>query len=80
LNLDSNINITRIKAVYNAFEELRNEIVFVGGSTVSLYADREVVEARPTNDIDVIVEIISYRERTLLEEKLRKKGFVNDLA
>jgi hypothetical protein len=65
--------------VYNAFEELRDEIVFVGGATVSLYTDREIVEPRPTDDIDVIIEIISYRERAALEEKLRDKGFAHDV-
>lgn len=79
MNLDSHTNITRIKAVYNAFEELRDEVVFVGGATVSLYADREVVEPRPTDDIDVIIEIISYGERAAMEEKLRAKGFAHDV-
>ena len=33
-------NITRIKAVSNALEDLKDLVVFVGGATVSLYADR----------------------------------------
>lgn len=47
----------------NALQELRDQVVFVGGSTVSLYADRPVLEIRPTDDIDVIVEILNYRQR-----------------
>lgn len=33
-------NVVRIKVVYDALEELGREVVFVGGATVSLYADR----------------------------------------
>jgi hypothetical protein len=40
-------SITRIKVVYDAPEELANEVVFVGGVTVALYADRPSGEARP---------------------------------
>lgn len=43
-------NIIRIKAVYNALEELENDVVFVGGATVALYADRPASEVRPTDD------------------------------
>lgn len=65
--------------MYNALAELRDEVVFVGGAAVSLYADREVQEPRPTDDIDVIVEVVSYNERAALDEKLRARGFINDV-
>ncbi|RYZ91087.1 MAG: hypothetical protein EOP04_01805 [Proteobacteria bacterium] len=71
-------NITRIKAVYNALEELGPEVVFVGGATVSLYADRPTGETRPTDDVDILVELLQYNGYATLEEKLRRKGFVND--
>lgn len=77
--MELNPNITRIKAVYNAFAELKDQVVFVGGATVSLYADRDVLEPRPTDDIDVIVEIASYVDRSILEEKLRLLGFSHDV-
>ena len=44
-------NITRIKAVYNALEELADQVVFVGGATVSLYGERPAGEVRPTDDV-----------------------------
>lgn len=72
-------NIVRIKAVNNALQELRDHVVFVGGATVSLYADRPVLEVRPTDDIDVIVEILNYKQRQQLEERLREIGFSNDV-
>lgn len=74
------INITRIKAVSNALGELKNEVVFVGGATVSLYADRIAPEVRPTDDIDVLVEIGSRWDFAGLEEQLRKMGFQNDTS
>lgn len=72
-------NIARIKAVYKALEELAGEVVFVGGATVSLYADRPAVEVRPTDDVDILVELMNYSGYAVIEEKLRSKGFANDV-
>jgi predicted nucleotidyltransferase len=72
-------NIARIKAVYFALEELASEVVFVGGATVSLYSTRPEVETRPTEDVDIVVEIMHYSQYAAIEEKLRSKGFVNDV-
>jgi predicted nucleotidyltransferase len=74
----SQINITRIKAIYNALGVLRDEVVFVGGATVSLYATREAAEVRPTEDIDIVVEVGSYASFADLEIQLRSMGFKND--
>ena len=71
-------SITRIKVVYDALEELANEVVFVGGATVALYADRPSGEARPTDDVDILVELMHYRDYAAIEERLRSKGFTND--
>jgi hypothetical protein len=70
-------NITRIKAVSNALGELKNDVVFVGGATISLYADRRFFETRVTDDVDVIVEILNYNGRAAPEEKLRSLGFAH---
>ena len=72
-------NIVRIKAVANALGELKDKVVFVGGSTISLYPDRPVFEVRPTDDVDVIIEILNYVDRMELEEKLRSIGFTHDI-
>ena len=76
---DHHGNIVRIRAVHNALISLNKKIVFVGGATVSLYADRISFEARPTKDVDVVIEILSYAEETALEDQLRKIGFKNDV-
>lgn len=71
-------NLLRIKAVYDALEELAKDVVFVGGATVSLYTDRVAEEVHPTDDIDILVELVSYQGYADIEEKLRQKGFIND--
>ena len=72
-------NITRIKAVYLALGELAPEVVFVGGATVSLYSTRPETETRPTDDVDIVVEIMHYKDYAAIEDRLRSKGFVNDV-
>lgn len=72
-------SITRIKVVYDALEELADEVVFVGGATVALYADRPSGEARPTDDVDILVELIHHQGYAAIEERLRSKGFTNDI-
>ena len=72
-------NIVRIKAVANALKDLKEKVVFVGGATISLYPDRSVFEVRPTDDIDVIIEILNYVDRAKLEERLRAIGFSHDI-
>ena len=54
------LNIVRIKAVCNALGKLAEEVVFVGGATAALYADRPVGEVRPTDDVDILVELLNY--------------------
>jgi hypothetical protein len=71
-------NLVRIKAVYNALGPLKDKVVFVGGATVALYVDRMAEDVRPTDDVDIVVEIWSHREYAALEEQLRHMGFVND--
>src|SRR5687768_3246897 len=71
-------NVTRIKVVYDALQELAGEVVFVGGAVVSLYADRPSIGVRPTDDVDIVVELMSYSGFAAIEEKLRKKGFAHD--
>lgn len=53
--------------------------MFVGGATVALYADTAGTEVRPTDDVDVVVELAHYRDFVKIEEKLRQRGFSNDI-
>lgn len=47
---------------------------------MSLYADRVSSELRPTDDVDILIELTKYDEFTQIEEKLRSKGFSNDIG
>lgn len=74
------VNITRIKAVNNVLSNLQIPLVFVGGATVSLYTDIDFrEEIRPTDDVDVVVEIATYKNFAAIENKLRELGFENDI-
>ena len=76
-------NITRIKAVYNALGPLKDKVVFIGGATVSLYAEYEngIREdlVRPTDDVDILIELWAYHDYAMIEEQLRSIGFQNDM-
>lgn len=76
--MNHDINIVRIKAVYNSLGDLKDKVVFAGGAAISLYPDRVAFEPRPTDDVDVLIELLNYTDRAQLEEKLRFLGFDHD--
>ncbi|MBL7728296.1 MAG: nucleotidyl transferase AbiEii/AbiGii toxin family protein [Dinghuibacter sp.] len=78
--MDHHKQITAIKAVANALQALNEKIVFTGGATISLYPDKPVIDIRPTDDIDIIMEILNYNDRITLENRLRTIGFEHDIA
>jgi predicted nucleotidyltransferase len=76
---DNFTNELRLKAVAKTLSGLADPFVLVGGAVVSLYAPRDAApEQRPTNDVDVLVELASYGGYARLEERLREIGFRND--
>lgn len=74
-------NIIRIKAVAQSLKGLDHPYVFVGGATVSLYSTQKALaeSIRPTDDVDVVIELASYTNHSQMEERLRALGFVNDI-
>lgn len=78
--MNHHTNIVRVKAVAHALQHLKEKVVFVGGAAISFYPDRPVIEVRPTDDVDVIVEILNYKDRAALEARLRSIGFTHDAA
>lgn len=71
------INLKVVKSVAEALGDLKDEVLFVGGSVAGLYAtDQAASEPRPTKDIDVSVQIASYAEMSQLSEVLASKGFL----
>jgi len=71
-------NIAMLEVAAAALGDLLNEVVFVGGATVSLWiTDEAAPELRPTDDVDVIVEITTRRDYYRFESRLREAGFRN---
>jgi hypothetical protein len=77
----SSQNITMLQLVAKGLGDLRNHMVFVGGSVAELYAnDPSASEIRPTLDVDCVIELSSRIQHSRLEENLRAKGFTNDTS
>src|SRR5690625_1321080 len=65
-----------IGKVANALGDLNSKAVYVGGAVVDLYADDPAApDVRPTDDVDVTLEITSVGELEKLRQQLREKGF-----
>jgi len=76
-------NLAMIKQIAHALDDLKEKMVFVGGSVAELYADfPEISDIRPTIDVDCVVDIqiSTYLDYSKLENKLRKLGFQNDTS
>jgi len=73
------INIAVVAEVAEALQDLIDKVVFVGGAVVSLYTDDPASdEIRPTQDIDMTLNVISFNDWNSLQEKLSKLGFYPD--
>jgi hypothetical protein len=54
------VSIELLEAASAALDDLLPEVVFVGGATVELWiTDPGAPPARPTKDVDVVVEVAS---------------------
>lgn len=72
-------NLRMLELATEHLGDLLAEVVFVGGATVELWiTDEAAPEFRPTDDIDVIVEITTLREYHRFEKRVREAGFEND--
>jgi hypothetical protein len=71
--------IAWLRTVAGRLGDLRHELVFLGGATLELFiTDPGAGAPRPTKDVDVIVELGSYADYVLLQERLRDRGFQED--
>lgn len=69
-----------LQIVAKGLEELKDEVVFVGGTVTQMYVDDPTsTDIRPTKDVDCIIEISSRLNYDKLGEQLRKKGFSEDI-
>lgn len=77
--MNDHINIIRLRSVANILSAYREQIVFVGGATLSLYASRpELTSIRSTDDVDVVVELVTTGDFYLLQQQLLSLGFTHD--
>lgn len=75
------VNTELLFSVLDRLEQLDQRFIIVGGAIVGLLVDQpELIEFRPTKDVDILVEVASRIEYSQLEEKLRALGLRNDLS
>ena len=73
------IPIASLKALASELNALEIDYAFTGGSIVGLLLDNpDLTPMRPTDDVDVIVEVLSRKNYSRFEERLRERGFLND--
>ena len=69
-----------LKAISREMDNLGVSYVFTGGSIVGLLLDEpEAAVMRPTDDVDIIVEILTHKDYSQFEEQLRELGFDHDI-
>ncbi|MEY4589955.1 MAG: hypothetical protein RL497_2031 [Pseudomonadota bacterium] len=74
----SSISIEQIKAVAGYLDDLRMQVVFVGGATTALLVDSVAAAgARQTEDIDFVIDILQ-SDFPQFEQKMRQLGFQHD--
>lgn len=75
------INTEQLFPVLDRLDQLEQRFIIVGGSIVGLLVDQpELIDFRPTKDVDILVEVVSRIEYGRLEEKLRTLGLKHDTS
>ena len=70
-----------MRIVARRLEPLGVPFAFLGGAVLGLMVDHpELMEIRPTKDVDVIVEVVTLNEYYTMEEKMRAAGFQHDIS
>jgi len=73
------INISVVAEVAAALKDMKDDVVFVGGAVVSLYTDDPAAdEIRPTQDVDMTLNIINLSHWVEIQERLSGLGFHPD--
>lgn len=74
-------NRALFESVLDLLAPVLDELVFVGGCTTGvLVTDPAAAGARPTKDVDAIVDIATYAEYAGLSDRLRAVGLVEDTS
>jgi hypothetical protein len=73
------INIATVAEVAVALQELKDQMVFIGGAVVSVYTDDPSAdEIRPTADVDLTINLLNYADWAQMQERLAGLGFSPD--
>jgi predicted nucleotidyltransferase len=71
--------LEEMRVVARRLAPLDVPFAFVGGAAMCLLVDHpELTQFRRTDDVDVIVAVVTYIQFAQLEEKLRANGFAHD--
>jgi len=74
------VDIGALRAVAERLNPIGLNYAFTGGAVVNLLLDDpDFAPARPTKDVDVIVELVSGGDYSKVETALREAGFLNDV-
>lgn len=74
------INLSVVEKIAKALKSLNDQIIFVGGSVISLYTDDPAAdEIRPTADIDLTVNLFTFKDWTYFQTDLAKLGFLPNI-
>ncbi len=73
---NKNIDKEVVALIAGALQELKSQMIFVGGATLSLYInDVAADEIRNTNDIDLTIQLTGYAQWAKMQERLAQLGF-----
>lgn len=73
------MSVELLELAAEALDDLLDQVVFLGGASVSLWiTDPGAPPARPTKDVDVVVEVTSRSAWHSFEARLREHGFAED--
>ncbi|WDS37225.1 hypothetical protein [Pseudoxanthomonas sp.] len=74
-------NLPHLEVIAEALGDLRDQVVFVGGSTAGLLLTDPLAESvRPTLDVDAIVQADTLMQFYRVEAQLEQRGFIRDAA
>ncbi|RRJ96973.1 hypothetical protein Ga0100231_024825 [Opitutaceae bacterium TAV4] len=74
------VKLAALRAVAERLDALKLDYAFTGGAIVNLLLDHPYLSpVRPTDDVDVILEVVTARHYAEIEERLRKLGFDHDM-
>lgn len=76
----ANPNLAILDVIAHALGPICDEVVFVGGCATGLLLTQERPDRiRVTEDVDIIAQALTTREFHAIEDRLRARGFNNDL-